>query len=219
MEYLQPIASTGSGTQCPLLWDNTIGGTGASEICRFEWTTKTITISADGNVDISWTNPTTGFVYTQNFTFSLTASDTPVAGTDWSVLEPNDIVNGGRTFNATTTTTQTTVLPWGPTATVSFTLTVSIGGFNPPTAAVDTTSFTKYTKEMILSLQVFPDNSGTNWVLSSWNTPGTWPFFQSVSAFHGSVDLFTDTGLTGTTGTISSFNLSVTDTFVQPPPI
>lgn len=212
-----PESVTGTGTTCPLIWNNT-GGTGTSEICQFEWTTKTVTITVSASVTMTWHNPISGAPYSQLFIFTgETASDTPIAGTDWSVLEPSDIVLGGRTFTAVANDSQTTTLPWGATGTVNFSAQFGTGGSSPQLAPVAGTSFSQYTKYMSVALLVTNDQSD-EWFLTSQNTGG-FPLAASATVFHGSVDLYTNTAPTAGPGTLTSYVVSVTANFVQPPPI
>lgn len=226
VEFVQPAASIGDGTSCPLSWDATVGGTAASEICQFEWTTKTVRWIVIGSATVTFYDYTGGggTPTSQTFAYSFNIVHTPTAGTTWDILEPTDLMFGGREFvNSTSVSLPASGLPWGPdNVTISTSFDVgSVTGM--PLGAVDGTSFAKYAKSVELVISALTDSHPGS--LSSSVIWGTNNSFVSgtatgvvANAFHGTAQFYS-TQLNGASLTMSSGNLTVDDTFTQPPNI
>lgn len=226
VEFVQLAGNTGDGTSCPVIWDNIPSSTADSEICQFEWTTKTVRWIVVGTAQVTFYDYTGGggTPVSQTFPYSFNIIHTPTAGTTWDVLEPNDLMFGGREFvNSDSVSLPAIGLPWGPDNVVISTLFDVGAASGMPLGAIDGTTFTQYVKSVELTISALAGNSpgfqsSVEWATNNTALSGGVATGVDANAFHGTAQFYF-AQLNGASLTMTSGDLTVDDKFTQPPNI
>ncbi len=196
-----------------------------SEMVEFEWKTKSVRLQASGTLAYHYVDPF-GINPDQTITvnWSIDVADTPVAGTTWNVLEPNDFTDGtgGRAFSPTGTDVQPAPFTDAGIDQLAVSAQTDINGLG----ALDGTDFATYVKSVSVRVVGFAKFAGapfppgqtrtSDWLsgASPGGEVGTFDFFGTATGY-GSPDATADDSFY--TLIIDDLTLSVSESFTQPP--
>lgn len=227
------VSLTGDGTDYQILWDMTDGATTDNEICKFEWTTKTITLTISGTVNLPFLVPSTGATEMHSTPFSkvLALNVNSPATTTW---DGNEVPNGSdypafsscSVFSGSNSLLIPVTLSDGTTSSFGFNFAVFMGsvssaGLYGIAESLSGRVYSRYTKEVIIFIPI-SSNIATSitFALNKTSLTGTLNALGPQTVFHTTANAYwTAPNADGSTFSLSGFSLAVSAVTTTPPNI
>lgn len=213
----------------------TDGATTDNEICKFEWTTKTITLTISGTVNLPFLVPSTGATEMHSTPFSkvLALNVNSPATTTW---DGNEVPNGSdypafsscSLFSGSNSLTIPVTLSDGSTANFAFNFAVFLGSFSGGAGlygiaeSLSGRIYSRYTKEVIVFVTISSNTASNNitFALNKTGLVGTLNALGPQTVFHTTANAYwTAPNADGSTFSLSGFSLAVSVVTTTPPNI